>query len=370
MSLIVLFSCAGDEVFVDYLHPRQVVTEFSYIQNEAKSIIPGSVIVTSLEHPEEQLSNKTPDTETLGIDRFNVKFEFNGNFYYRIQENAVFKFRLINKNTNTVVFELNSSRLTADDILITAGDYIYELEIDKNLIDTNFTHTPIYIQPDIAKLKAMGYLERQLIGKYKNIDIANYISYNSCEECDLIKADFSYMNLSGNENNIINLTKANLKNAHGIKTEMAYYNFNSITLNAVQFDSSNFSNSKFNQILDANYSTFQHSKFFETEFLNSTATFMKFNDSYFRDSKMQNSIFYNSEFRATEYQFVTCTDNDFTDCTFRGSSLYGSDFSNSILYNADISYADVRGAIFCNTVTKFMKYNMIWRDSTTKCLDK
>lgn len=368
MSLIVLFSCAGDDVFVDYLHPRQVATEFSYIKNVSKAIIPGSVIVSSLEHPDEQLGENIPDTETLGVDRFNIKFEFDGNFYYRLQENAVFKFRLINKNSNSIVFELNRTNLTAENVSITAGDYIYELEIDKNLIDTNFTHTPIFIQPDVAKLKAMGYFERQLIGKYKSIDIATYITFNSCEECDLIKGDFSYMQLSGSENNIINLTKANLKNAFGFKTEMAYYNFSSITLNAVQFDSSNFSNSKFNQILDANYSTFQHTKFFETEFINSTATFMKFNDSYFRNSKMQNSIFYNSEFRAAEYQFVTCTDNDFTDCTFRGSSLYGADFTNSILYNADISYADVRGAKFCNTVTKFMRYNMVWRDSTTQCL--
>lgn len=365
ISLFVLFSCNGDEVFIDYLHPRQAVTEYTY-NKQPQATIPGAVIVTSLESPTDT-SSTILDIGNRGVDSYEVQFNYDGKFYYRLQEGAKFSFKLIDKSNNRVVFELNQSKTSISGIDLSAGTYIYQLEIDPKIIDEDFSYTSVFIQPDQEKLEEIGYSSRQMVGKYKNIDIATYISYSSCYNCDLTKADFSYMKLRGNKSKKNDFTLANFKNSKGVTTDLSYSTFNKATFNTAEFDSSNFSHSTFNQILDANYSVFEHSDFSYSEFNESFATYMKFNISNFQYSIIKNSVFSNSEFRATEYQYVKSTDNNFTDCTFRGSSLNNADFSNSILYNADLSYSDIRGAVFCNTVTTFMKFAMVWSDSTTKC---
>ena len=105
--LILLLSCGGDEVYIDYLFPRNAISEYQiYASKEEIATIPGAVIISSLESP--IITNDTTliDINEIGRDRYSVKFSHNDNFSFRLEQNNFLKFRLINKDNNSMLFEL------------------------------------------------------------------------------------------------------------------------------------------------------------------------------------------------------------------------------------------------------------------------
>lgn len=369
--LIVLLSCGGDEVYVDYLYPRQAISEYQVFSSEEEiSTIPGAVIISSLESPKILNDTTILDINEIGKDRFFVKFNATNKFSYRLEPNQFIKFRLINRENNSVLFELNPQNLNIDDFNINAGNYIYEIEIIESEINENFTQTPIFIQPDLIKIRQKGLDENSKFSDYKNIDLYTYISFSGCSECNLTNVVMSYMKLNNFNNTPTNLSKSNLKSAIGFKANLSNFIFDEANLNTVKFDSCIISNSTFNNIKDANYSNFEYSVLKNSKILNTSATYVKFNYCNFQQSDLQNSIFSNSEFRAAEFPNVNASNSDFTDCIFRGASLFHTDFTNSSLYNADISYSDARGSIFCNSIKTFLKKNSVLTDSLTQCLNE
>lgn len=367
--IIFLLSCDEDKIFIDFLYPRQAISEYQTLQNSNNSTIPGCVILLSLENPKFKLTNNEIDNFEIGIDKVDIFFEFNAQFTFRIQDNSIFKVKLINKNNNNVIFELNNTN-TFVDIFINSGNYYYEFSFIEGLIPESLRSIPIFVQPDIKTLTERNLNIPSQIGNYKNIDISTFFSSEECIECNIQNVNVSYMNLQGSENKLTNFSKSNLKSIKGFKTNLAYSNFDEVIFNGAKLDSSTFAFSFFTNLKDVNYSTFYFGDFRSVVFDNCISTFASFDISNFKFATLKNSTFTSSSFRGIDIQESTCIDNDLSLCSFRGAYLNYSNFSNNNLYGADLSYADVRGTNFCGSNQSLVIKNEVLTNNDTKCYEK
>ncbi len=367
-TILILFilSCDEDKIFIDFLYPRQAISEYQTLQETNNSTIPGCVIVLSLENPNFALKNNEIDNFELGIDRVDVFFEFNAQFTFRIQNNSIFRVKLINKNNNNVVFDLNNTN-TFVDVFINSGNYYYEFSYINGLIPEKIRSIPIFVQPDLEKLIERGLNLPSQVGNYKNIDIATYFSSEECIECNIQNVNLSFMNLQGSENKLTNFSKTNFKSVKGFKSNLAYSDFNEVVFNGAKLDSSTFAFSNFTNLKDVNYSTFYFGDFRYVVFDNCIATFTSFDFSNFKFAILKNSTFTSSSFRGIDIQESTCIDNDLSLCTFRGAYLNYADFSNNNFYGADLSYADARGTNFCGSNQSLVIKNEVLINKDTKC---
>lgn len=362
-------SCDEDKIFIDYLYPRQAISEYQTLQKTNNSTIPGCVIVLSLENPNLPLKNDEIDNFELGVDRVDINFEFNAQFTFRIQENSIFRVKLINKDNNNVVFDLNNTN-TFVDVFVNSGSYYYEFSFIDGLIPEGLRSIPIFAQPDLQILKERGLNLPSQVGNYKNIDISTYFSSNECIECNIQNVNLSNMNLQGSENKLTDYTKTNFKSVKGFKTNLAYSNFNEVIFNGAKLDSSAFAFSYFTNLKDVNYSTFYFGDFRNVVFDNCIATFAAFDVSNFKFAILKNSIFTSSSFRGIDIQESACTDNDLSLCSFRGAYLNYADFTNNNFHGADISYADARGTIFCGSTFTLVIKNEVLFNKDTECYEK
>jgi len=396
-SIFTLSSCDKDELSWELLTVRNAWSENDFIVKDSIFAKPGELIVVDLEYQMDTIPPLRFDTkiaDELGTDIVSLEVPFNANFNYRLDQNTIIEFSLLNDN-GTELFKLSPSNLEIKGVNLPPGKYKYKLVSLEDFKDTLYFSRTVFIQPDLDLIQNGNGVKPPAGVQYLEKDLNVLISDRTCRECSFKGGTFPSINTLNSPDFKFNFTNCNFANATLTRGRMNYSDFSGSNFNKANLDSCNMMESVFHNLFNANLARFFQCNMYKSSFLNFDAKFTTFDYCILDLSTMADAKLVSSSFFSVSATTVTLNNADFTsaDCSY--ADFNNTDFSGptpkfyrakcdhtifeySNLENVDMRYADLNFADFnfcnlrfanlCNSIREYkVNYENALNTEETKC---